>query len=36
MTVDEVMKAAPVIPVLVLDGEHDPVALAETAVRWRP
>ncbi|WP_300973837.1 bifunctional 4-hydroxy-2-oxoglutarate aldolase/2-dehydro-3-deoxy-phosphogluconate aldolase [Sphingomonas sp. LHG3406-1] len=32
MTVDEVMKAAPVIPVLVLDGEHDPVALAETLV----
>jgi 2-dehydro-3-deoxyphosphogluconate aldolase/(4S)-4-hydroxy-2-oxoglutarate aldolase len=32
MTIDEVMQAAPVIPVLVLDGEHDPVALAETLV----
>lgn len=32
MTVDELMQAAPVIPVLVLDGEHDPVALAETLV----
>jgi 2-dehydro-3-deoxyphosphogluconate aldolase/(4S)-4-hydroxy-2-oxoglutarate aldolase len=32
MTLEEVMHAAPVIPVLVLDGEHDPVALAETLV----
>jgi 2-dehydro-3-deoxyphosphogluconate aldolase/(4S)-4-hydroxy-2-oxoglutarate aldolase len=32
MTIDELMQTAPVIPVLVLDGEHDPVALAETLV----
>lgn len=32
MTIDELMRAAPVIPVLVLDGEHDPQALAETLV----
>lgn len=32
MTIDELMRTAPVIPVLVLDGEHDPVALAETLV----
>lgn len=32
MTIDEVMRSAPVIPVLVLDGTLDPVALAETLV----
>ena len=32
MSIDEVMCAAPVIPVLVLDGSLDPVALAETLV----
>ena len=32
MTIDEVMHAAPVIPVLVLDGTVDPVALAQTLV----
>lgn len=32
MTIDELMQAAPVIPVLVLNGEHDPAALAETLV----
>lgn len=32
MTIDEIMRAAPVIPVLVLDGGIDPVALAETLV----
>jgi 2-dehydro-3-deoxyphosphogluconate aldolase/(4S)-4-hydroxy-2-oxoglutarate aldolase len=32
MTIDEVMTAAPVIPVLVLDGSLDPAALAETLV----
>jgi 2-dehydro-3-deoxyphosphogluconate aldolase/(4S)-4-hydroxy-2-oxoglutarate aldolase len=32
MTIDELMQVAPVIPVLVLDGEHDPAALAETLV----
>jgi 2-dehydro-3-deoxyphosphogluconate aldolase/(4S)-4-hydroxy-2-oxoglutarate aldolase len=32
MTIDEVMQAAPVIPVLVLGDEHDPAALAETLV----
>lgn len=32
MTIDEVMTAAPVIPVLVLDGTIDPAALAETFV----
>jgi 2-dehydro-3-deoxyphosphogluconate aldolase/(4S)-4-hydroxy-2-oxoglutarate aldolase len=32
MTIDEIMRVAPVIPVLVLDGGVDPVALAETLV----
>jgi len=32
MNIDEVMRSAPVIPVLVLDGAIDPVALAETLV----
>ncbi|HEU4705164.1 MAG TPA: bifunctional 4-hydroxy-2-oxoglutarate aldolase/2-dehydro-3-deoxy-phosphogluconate aldolase [Sphingomicrobium sp.] len=32
MTIDEIMRRAPVIPVLVLDGSSDPVALAETLV----
>ena len=32
MTIDEVMHAAPVIPVLVLDGTVDPVSLAQTLV----
>ena len=32
MIIDEVMRSAPVIPVLVLDGSLDPVALAETLV----
>ena len=32
MTINDVMQAAPVIPVLVLEGEHDPAALAETLV----
>jgi len=32
MTIDEVMHAAPVIPVLVLDGTIDPLALAQTLV----
>ena len=32
MTIDDIMLAAPVIPVLVLDGSIDPVALAETLV----
>jgi 2-dehydro-3-deoxyphosphogluconate aldolase/(4S)-4-hydroxy-2-oxoglutarate aldolase len=32
MTIDEIMRAAPVIPVLVLDGEADWAALAETFV----
>lgn len=32
MSIDEVMRSAPVIPVLVLDGSVDPVALAETLV----
>lgn len=32
MTIDEVMQAAPVIPVLVLNGEHDPAELAHTLV----
>lgn len=30
--IDDVMTAAPVIPVLVLDGTHDPRGLAETLV----
>ncbi len=32
MTIDEMMRAAPVIPVLVLDDAIDPVALAEALV----
>jgi 2-dehydro-3-deoxyphosphogluconate aldolase/(4S)-4-hydroxy-2-oxoglutarate aldolase len=32
MTIDEIMRRAPVIPVLVLDGSLDPAALAETLV----
>jgi 2-dehydro-3-deoxyphosphogluconate aldolase/(4S)-4-hydroxy-2-oxoglutarate aldolase len=32
VTIDEIMHTAPVIPVLVLDGTLDPVALAETLV----
>ena len=32
MSIDEVMRRAPVIPVMVLDGSLDPVALAETLV----
>lgn len=32
MSIDEVMRAAPVIPVLVLDGSLDPTGLAETLV----
>ena len=32
MTIDEIMRAAPVIPVLVIDGGLDPAALAETLV----
>jgi 2-dehydro-3-deoxyphosphogluconate aldolase/(4S)-4-hydroxy-2-oxoglutarate aldolase len=32
MTIDEIMRAAPVIPVLVLEGEQDWAALAETFV----
>jgi 2-dehydro-3-deoxyphosphogluconate aldolase/(4S)-4-hydroxy-2-oxoglutarate aldolase len=32
MTIDAIMKMAPVIPVLVIDGALDPVALAETLV----
>jgi len=32
MTIDEIMAAAPVIPVLVLDGSIDPAALAATLV----
>lgn len=32
MTIDQVMRAAPVIPVITLDGSIDPVALAETYV----
>ena len=32
MTIDDIMRAAPVIPVLVLDGNVDPVGLAETFV----
>lgn len=32
MNIDEVMRAAPMIPVLVLDGSMDPVALATTLV----
>lgn len=32
MTIDDIMRSAPVIPVLVLDGALDPVELAETLV----
>ena len=32
MTIDDIMRMAPVIPVLVIDGPIDPVALAETLV----
>lgn len=32
MTIDQIMRAAPVIPVLVLEGEQDWAALAETFV----
>lgn len=32
MSIDDVMRSAPVIPVLVPDGSLDPVALAETLV----
>jgi 2-dehydro-3-deoxyphosphogluconate aldolase/(4S)-4-hydroxy-2-oxoglutarate aldolase len=32
MNIDEVMRGAPVIPVLMLDGSLDPLALAETLV----
>ena len=32
MTIDELMRAAPVIPVLVLDGDHDWAKLAEVFV----
>ena len=32
MSIDDVMRSAPVIPVLVIDGSLDPVALAETLV----
>ena len=32
MTIDELMRTAPVIPVLVLDGSIEPAALAETLV----
>ncbi len=32
MTIDDIMRAAPVIPVLVLDGSMDPAELAETLV----
>src|SRR4051794_24236583 len=32
MTIDEIMRAAPVIPVLVLDDALDPAALAKTLV----
>ena len=32
LTIDEIMRVAPVIPVLVLDGSLDPAALAESLV----
>ena len=32
MTIDDIMRRAPVIPVLVLDGSLDPAALGETLV----
>ncbi len=32
MTINDIMRLAPVIPVLVIDGSIDPVALAETLV----
>ena len=31
-TIDEIMGAAPVVPILILDGSIDPAALAETLV----
>jgi 2-dehydro-3-deoxyphosphogluconate aldolase/(4S)-4-hydroxy-2-oxoglutarate aldolase len=33
MTIDDIMRTAPVIPVLVIDGSVDPVELAETLVQ---
>jgi 2-dehydro-3-deoxyphosphogluconate aldolase/(4S)-4-hydroxy-2-oxoglutarate aldolase len=33
MTIDQIMRAAPVIPVLVLEGDQDWAALAETFVK---
>jgi 2-dehydro-3-deoxyphosphogluconate aldolase / (4S)-4-hydroxy-2-oxoglutarate aldolase len=32
MTIDEILALAPVIPVLVIDGAHNPASLAETLV----
>src|SRR6476619_2336946 len=32
MNIEAIMRSAPVIPVLVLDGDHDWAALAETLV----
>lgn len=32
MTIDDVMQAAPLIPVIILTGEHDPAALAAALV----
>ena len=32
MTIDDIMRAAPIIPVLVLEGDQDWAALAETLV----
>jgi 2-dehydro-3-deoxyphosphogluconate aldolase/(4S)-4-hydroxy-2-oxoglutarate aldolase len=32
MTIDEIMRTAPVIPVIILDDQSDPVELAETLV----
>jgi 2-dehydro-3-deoxyphosphogluconate aldolase/(4S)-4-hydroxy-2-oxoglutarate aldolase len=32
VTIDQIMRSAPLIPVLVLDGSFDPAALAETFV----
>ena len=36
MTIEEVMRTAPVIPVLVLDGSLDPVALADGIILAGP
>ena len=33
MTIDDILQAAPVIPVLVVDGAHDPAELARTLVQ---